>query len=134
MLDIAGDKWSLLVIRDLFLGKSTFGSFLKSSEKISTSVLSIRLNQLQHAGIVKYLVSKKDKKVKFYYLTDRGIDLYPVLYEMMYWSKRNFDEEYHPVVEDWYKKYNGQPAEFAIEDNQKNYTKLRSELLDSKEF
>jgi DNA-binding HxlR family transcriptional regulator len=53
-LDIVGDKWSLLVIRDLFLGKKTFTEFLRSPEKIATNILANRLETLSKKGLLKY--------------------------------------------------------------------------------
>jgi len=89
ILDIIGDKWSLVIIRDIFVAKKSYGEFLSSPENISTSVLASRLQLLEKAGLIKHRLSISDKKVKLYYLTDKGIDLYPILYEMFNWSKRN---------------------------------------------
>ncbi|MEC7124476.1 MAG: helix-turn-helix domain-containing protein, partial [Bacteroidota bacterium] len=77
ILDILGDKWSLIIVRDIFYGKKSYGEFLASPENISTSVLASRLQLLERADLIKHRLSLSDKKVKFYYLTDRGIDLYP---------------------------------------------------------
>jgi DNA-binding HxlR family transcriptional regulator len=78
VLDILGDKWSLVVVRDIFNGKKSFGDFLTSPEKISTSVLTTRLQLLERTGIAQHILPKSDKKVKLYFLTDRGIDLFPI--------------------------------------------------------
>ncbi len=64
-LDIVGDKWSLLVIRDLFLGKKTFTEFLKSPEKIATNILANRLETLSKKGCLNSLSSPMIKKQKF---------------------------------------------------------------------
>lgn len=92
-LDIFGDKWTLLVIRDLlFNEKRTYGEFLESEEKIATNILADRLSMLEMAGII----SKKkhpDSNAKILYnLTAKGIDLIPVLIEIIAWS-----EKYHDV-------------------------------------
>jgi DNA-binding HxlR family transcriptional regulator len=92
-LDIFGDKWTLLVIRDLlFNGKRTYGEFLESEEKIATNILADRLSMLEMAGII----SKKkhpDSNAKILYnLTAKGIDLIPILIEIIVWS-----EKYHDV-------------------------------------
>ena len=105
ILDILGDKWSLIIVRDIFHGKKSYGEFLASPENISTSVLASRLQLLERAGLIKHRLSLSDKKVKFYYLTDRGIDLYPILYEMFYWSKRNLDKVFFPMAEQWFERY-----------------------------
>ena len=89
-LEIFGDKWSLLIIRDLmFKGKKTYGEFLLSEEKIATNILADRLIMLEEACLIK---SKKDKanKSKFNYaLTEKGIDLVPVLLEIVKWSAKH---------------------------------------------
>ena len=69
-LDIIGDKWSLIIIRDIFLGKKTFTEFIKSSEKIATNILSNRLELLNANGLVKVTKLPNDRKTKLYYLTD----------------------------------------------------------------
>ena len=130
ILDILGDKWSLIIVRDIFHGKKSYGEFLASPENISTSVLASRLQLLERAGLIKHRLSLSDKKVKFYYLTDRGIDLYPILYEMSYWSKRNLDKEFFPIAEQWFKRYKSINSIDAIKDNQKKYKKVRAELLE----
>ncbi len=130
ILDIIGDKWSLVIIRDIFVGKKSYGEFLASPENISTSVLASRLQLLEKAGLIKNRLSISDKKVKLYYLTDKGIDLYPILYEMFNWSKRNLDKEFFPVAEQWFKRYKSVNSIEAIKDNQKKYKKVRAELLE----
>lgn len=89
-LEIFGDKWSLLIIRDLmFKGKKTYGEFLNSEEKIATNILADRLHMLEEGGLIK---SKRDKnnKSKFNYtLTEKGIDLVPVLLEIINWSAKH---------------------------------------------
>ena len=130
ILDILGDKWSLIIVRDIFQGKKSYGEFLASPENISTSVLASRLQLLERADLIKHRLSLSDKKVKFYYLTDRGIDLYPILYEMSYWSKRNLDKEFFPIAEQWFKRYKSINSIEAIKDNQKKYKKVRAELLE----
>ena len=130
ILDILGDKWSLIIVRDIFHGKKSYGEFLASPENISTSVLASRLQLLERADLIKHRLSLSDKKVKFYYLTDRGIDLYPILYEMSYWSKRNLDKEFFPIAEQWFKRYKSINSIEAIKDNQKKYKKVRAELLE----
>ena len=130
ILDILGDKWSLVIVRDIFVGKKSYGELLASPEKISTSVLASRLQLLEGAGLIKHLLSISDKKVKLYYLTDKGIDLYPILYEMFNWSKRNLDKEFFPEAEQWFKRYKSINSTEAIKDNQKKYKKVRAELLE----
>jgi DNA-binding HxlR family transcriptional regulator len=86
-LDIFGDKWSLLIIRDLmFKNKKTYGEFLLSEEKIATNILADRLEKLECAGLVKSKIDP-DKKSRYNYeLTAKGADLVPVLLEIVLWS------------------------------------------------
>ena len=130
ILDILGDRWSLVVIRDIFNGKKSFREFLSSPEKISTSVLTSRLQLMELAGIIQHVLSKKDKKVKHYYLTDKGIDLFPVLYEMVYWSKRNFDLAFPDLSIKWFNKYDNFPSDTVVEENKEIYREIRTELLE----
>ena len=89
ILDLVGDRWSLILIRDIFIGRNTFMEFLKSPEKISTSVLVNRTKKLIEYGLIDFRKDKIDSKIKYYYLTDKGIDLYPILIEMSLWTKKN---------------------------------------------
>jgi DNA-binding HxlR family transcriptional regulator len=76
-MDLVGDKWSLLIIRDLlYLGKTTYNEFLSSNESISTNILNDRLVKLTEVGLIKYTGTSKRKK---YELTKMGKDLKPVL-------------------------------------------------------
>lgn len=89
-LDFLGDKWSLLVIRDLiFDGKRFYKEFLKSKEGIATNVLSDRLKKLENAGLVTSKVYEKLKTQKEYSLTEKGKDLIPVLVEIILWSAKH---------------------------------------------
>jgi DNA-binding HxlR family transcriptional regulator len=88
-LDILGDKWTLLVIRDLmFRGKETYGEFLQSEEKIATNILADRLLMLENAGIVKKTAFPGNRVKNLYQLTPKGIDLMPVLFEIIVWGDK----------------------------------------------
>jgi DNA-binding HxlR family transcriptional regulator len=95
-LDIFGDKWSLIIIRDLFLGKKTFTEFMRSNEKIASNILTNRLEFLINHGLLEVTKLPNDNKTKIYYLTNKGIDMYPIMYEMMCWSNRNLGKEFGP--------------------------------------
>ena len=86
-LDVLGDKWALLILRDMvFAGKSTYGEFLQSAEKIATNILANRLATLESQGVVTTQVAA-DKKSKFTYrLTEKGLDLLPILLEITLWG------------------------------------------------
>jgi DNA-binding HxlR family transcriptional regulator len=86
-LDIFGDRWSLLIIRDImFVGKKTYGEFLTSEEKIATNILADRLAMLECAGIIKCKRDKEKKSRYLYSLTEKGIDLLPAILEIVKWS------------------------------------------------
>lgn len=86
-LDILGDRWSLLIIRDLMVrGYKTFKDFQESGEKIATSTLSDRLQRLQAAGIIEVAVDERDGRRLNYRLTGKGIDLAPVMLELLIWG------------------------------------------------
>ena len=94
-LDILGDKWSLLIVRDLmFKGKHTYGEFLNAGEGIATNVLADKLNQLECGGIIAKEAHPASKAKVFYKLTHKGIGLIPALVEIILWS-----EKYHQVHE-----------------------------------
>lgn len=88
-----GDKWSLLIIRDLmFKGKKYYGDFLQSEEKISTNILADRLTKLEDQGFVSKSVDNENRSKFIYSLTPKGLDLMPMLLEMIAWSAR-YDPE-----------------------------------------
>jgi DNA-binding HxlR family transcriptional regulator len=91
-LDIFGDRWSLLIIRDmLFYDKHTYSDFLNSDEKIATNILADRLIILESAGIITKEVHPDSKAKYFYELTSKGIELMPVLLELLLWSDKYLD-------------------------------------------
>lgn len=88
-LDILGDRWTLLVVRDLFLGKKHFKEFMASPEGISSNILSDRLQRLQLAGILETEISDVHPGRNAYKLTDIGDDLRPVLEAVRDWGLEN---------------------------------------------
>ena len=89
-LERFGDRWSLLIIRDLMIrGFRTFGEFQKSGEGIASNVLADRLKKLKAAGILTGEIEKSDVRRVNYRLTEKGIDLAPVLLELLLWASRH---------------------------------------------
>jgi DNA-binding HxlR family transcriptional regulator len=89
-LEILGDRWSLLVVRDLMVrGYRTFAEFQRSGEGIATNVLSSRLRRLQATGIVAAERHPDDARRVDYRLTEKGIDLAPLLLELLVWGARH---------------------------------------------
>ena len=86
-LDVIGDRWSLLVIRDMmFANKHEFSEFMQGPEKIATNILTDRLKCLQEFGIIDYRRHPKHKNKKIYYLTQKGKDLLPAMVELILWG------------------------------------------------
>lgn len=91
-LEYLGDKWTLLVIRDLvFEGKKFFKEILNSKEGIATNILTDRLKRLESLGVVESRPYEKQRKFKVYTLTEKGIDLIPILLELIIWSAKHKD-------------------------------------------
>ncbi|HEX2906564.1 MAG TPA: helix-turn-helix domain-containing protein [Phototrophicaceae bacterium] len=89
-LETFGDLWSLLIVRDIvYFGKRTYGEFLKSDEGIATNILASRLTQLEQAGILIKKPDVTDKRKEVYELTEKGLDLIPILLEMANWGARH---------------------------------------------
>src|SRR3954464_11378945 len=90
-LDIWGDKWSLLIIRDLMFAKEcTYGDFLKSDEGIATNILASRLQALEENKLIEKLDHPDSKAKVLYRLTKKGIDLLPILIEIHLWAEKYF--------------------------------------------
>ena len=96
-LDLVGDRWSLLIIRDIFLNRNTYSDMLKSSEKISTNILVDRIKKLRSNGILDFVRDNNDKKIKYYYLTNSGIDFYRVITEFSLWTKKHLNKGFHTL-------------------------------------
>jgi DNA-binding HxlR family transcriptional regulator len=88
-LEMVGDSWSLLIVRDLmFKGRSTFSDFANAEEKIASNILTDRLQRLEANGIITKLKDPSDARRYVYRLTEKGIDLAPMLLEMILWADR----------------------------------------------
>ncbi len=87
-LDIVGDRWTLVVLRDLLTGKKRFSQFLDSPEEIATNVLTDRLALLEQAGLVTKVPYQLRPKRFEYSLTEKGEALLPTLQEMCRWANR----------------------------------------------
>jgi DNA-binding HxlR family transcriptional regulator len=86
-LDVVGDRWTLLVLRDIaLLGRRYFGDFLAASERISSKTLTDRLQRLERAKLIVRVPDPADQRRARYFLTDDGLDFLPVLIEMAIWG------------------------------------------------
>jgi DNA-binding HxlR family transcriptional regulator len=89
-LDVIGDRWTLLVIRDLFGGKRRYGEFLSSAERIPTNILAERLKRLESAGLVASAQYSEHPPRFEYKLTESGRALAPVLDALANWGEAQF--------------------------------------------
>ena len=88
-LDTFGDRWSLVIIRDLiFRGGETYGDFLGQAEKIATNVLADRLRTLEAEGVIRKFRDPDNRRRNIYRLTEKGLAIAPIILEMMLWSAK----------------------------------------------
>lgn len=88
-LDLIGDRWTMLILRDLFVGKSHFHEFLQSPERIATNILAARLARLTEDGLVESAPSAEREGARAHRLTERGRSLLPVLLALRDWGLAN---------------------------------------------
>ena len=129
-MDYLGDKWILIIIRDLFRKKYTFGHFFDNSdERIASSVLADRLKKLKSIGAIDYKYLNQNKKVKNYYLTDRGIQLYDVIFALQLWTVNNVDFIYSKNTAKWKADINQQSHSTFISNFKEEYSLFRKQLF-----
>ena len=88
-LELFGDRWTFLIVRDLmFKGKHHYKEFLKAEEGIATNILADKLSALEESRIVSKTVDPTHRSKQIYKLTKKGIDLVPVLVEVIMWSSK----------------------------------------------
>jgi len=98
-LEVFGDRWSLLIVRDLMVrGFRSFQDFVESGEGIATNILADRLKKLQRSGIVTRERDEHDGRRINYRLTGKGIDLAPVMLELLIWGARHEQTGAPPAV------------------------------------
>ena len=88
-LDILGDRWTLVIVRDMVTGKKRFGDFLKSPEGIPTNILTDRLQRLEEFGLLAKRRYQDNPPRLEYRLTDKGADLLPALQAICVWANRH---------------------------------------------
>lgn len=91
-LDVIGDKWSLLLVRDMCLKKTRYSDFLSSSEKIPTNILAHRLNRLVELGIIQKTPYQTKPLRHEYHLTEKGANLLPILQQLVAWANKYIPE------------------------------------------
>jgi DNA-binding HxlR family transcriptional regulator len=98
-VETLGDRWSLLIIRDMMLrGFRSYKEFLESHERIATNILADRLRKLEAYGIISAKPDPSDGRKMIYLLTPKGIDLAPVLTEMVLWAAAHEETGNQPLV------------------------------------
>ncbi|MFB1021354.1 MAG: helix-turn-helix domain-containing protein [Vicingaceae bacterium] len=97
-LDLIGDKWSLLIIRDMLLNKKiSFKQIVSSEEGIATNLLSSRLKLLESLEVITKRKLPENKKENLYLLTEKGIELAPLIFEIVIWSDK-YVREYNKTM------------------------------------
>ncbi|MFT4585636.1 MAG: DNA-binding HxlR family transcriptional regulator [Gammaproteobacteria bacterium] len=124
-LDVFGDKWSLLILRDIvFKGKKYYGDFLNSPEKISTNILASRLQKLDSEGLISKAIDPSNSSRNIYRLAERGEALLPVLLEIIEWSST-----YNPQSKSTDSIIDGAPANL-LRRSKKDRAGLIQEILE----
>jgi DNA-binding HxlR family transcriptional regulator len=115
-VEIFGDRWSLLIIRDIvFVGKKTYGDFLKSEEGIATNVLASRLAFLEEQGVLSKAPSPDDGRKDFYSLTEKGLDLIPIVLNIVLWSGKYDSQSYVRHSQEFFARLSQNPIEVSEE-------------------
>lgn len=100
-LDIVGDKWTLVIIKQMLLeGKKTFKDFSESDEAIASNVLSSRLKMLEEFKMISKKKLPQNKKTNIYLLTEIGLGLTPTILELTLWSDSNIREFHSSIISD----------------------------------
>ena len=126
LLDIIGDRWSLLILRDaIVLRKRRYGDFLSSPEGISTNVLANRLKKLVKHGLLEKHRDPNSGRSCIYLPTDEGLALTPILSEVLRWGSRGLSRENLPSP---MQRLFAQTYDEYIADQQDVISKERSDL------
>ncbi len=121
-LEFLGDRWSLLVIRDLmFFGRHEFREFLEAGEGVATNILSDRLKNLTTAGIIESRKHPTNGTKKLYFLTAKGKALLPLLREMILWGDTHCEGSKAPAEKIAYLRDHGDACMKEILDSLKNW-------------
>ena len=100
-LDILGDKWTLVIIKQMLIeGKQTFKDFLESDEAIASNILSSRLKMLEEYKMIRKEKLPHNKKTNIYLLTEKGLSLTPVIVELALWGEDNLKMIHPSLVSD----------------------------------
>jgi len=121
-LDIVGDKWTLVIIKQMLLeGKKTFKDFSESDEAIASNILSSRLKMLEEFKIIRKEKLPHNKKTNIYLLTHKGLELTPTIIELTVWSDKNIREYHSTLMSDDRLEMLKKNKEEFIKNLQENY-------------
>jgi len=127
-LDLIGDKWSLLIVRDMLMfHKKTFKEFAACDENVATNLLSNRLKLLEALEVVSKRKLSSNKKENIYLLTEKGLDLAPLIMELVLWSDK-YVREYNQNMNDYDTKTIDKNS--VIESAQNGYREFAQQILD----
>ena len=107
-LDLWGDRWTLIIIRDMLVGKRRFSDLGAGNERVPASILANRMKQLTELGVAKRVQYSERPPRYEYHLTDKGKALRPVLIAMSNWSEENLDDRWH--TPDWFREGRSAPG------------------------
>lgn len=126
-LDLIGDKWSLLIIRDMLqFKKKTYKEFLESEEGVATNLLSARLKLLESLEVITKRKLPENKKENIYLLTEKGLDLAPLILEIVVWSDK-YVRVYNSDMNDY--ESNAASKNSTIKHFQKEYRSFAVQLI-----
>ena len=128
-LKLLGDRWSLLVIRDIFKGKTTYTEFLESREKIATNILNDRLKSLRSKGIIDFQYDPNNRRIKRYFLTNKGIDLYPTIYTVQKWALKHEEFPLTEYGKKWKTFVDSENEETVTQHFQEEYKAHKKEIF-----
>lgn len=123
-IDILGDKWMLVIVKQMLIeDKETFKDFTESEEAIATNILSTKLKLLEEWGIIMKTKRPNNKKTNLYLLTDKGLALTPILLELATWSD-SYLRDVHPTI------VNGEAIELLRKDKAAFAKELEKKYMD----
>ena len=124
-IDMIGDKWSLVVIKNmLFFNLKTFKELSEANEKIATNILSSRLKGLEEKGFISKTKPSNNKKTNLYILTEKGLSLIPIIIELAIWGDTNL-QNVHPSL------YRDNPIEYIKLNKEKFVGVFKNQYLDN---
>jgi len=129
-LDIIGDKWTLLILRDMIWGhKTLFNEFQQSPESMPSKMLANRLKKLEELGFVSKTKGNLNKKSVYYLLEKRGIDTFPIMVEMAVFSSKHFFDHLDTTYTKEAKTIMKTDRNTYITDLVTNYKKFKKNLV-----